>query len=78
MLLVWASGVARLGTCSTLLRVSPQLKCETVGVDNRFTGANRYEAAGNMTQLGAYTYDAENRLLTGGGVTYTYDGDATA
>ncbi len=48
---------------------------ETVGVDNRFSGTNRYDAAGNMTQLGAYTYDAENRLLTGGGETYTYDGD---
>jgi RHS repeat-associated protein len=36
--------------------------------------ANSYDAAGNMT-TGGYTYDAENRLLTGGGLTYTYDGD---
>ena len=35
---------------------------------------NAYDAAGNMT-TGGYTYDAENHLLTAGGVTYTYDGD---
>jgi RHS repeat-associated protein len=37
-------------------------------------GTNAYDAAGNMT-TGGYTYDAENHLLTAGGVTYTYDGD---
>ncbi len=35
---------------------------------------NAYDTAGNMT-TGGYTYDAENHLLTAGGVTYTYDGD---
>jgi RHS repeat-associated protein len=35
---------------------------------------NAYDAAGNLT-TGGYTYDAENHLLTAGGVTYTYDGD---
>ena len=35
---------------------------------------NAYDIAGNMT-TGGYTYDPENRLLTAGGVTYTYDGD---
>lgn len=29
---------------------------------------------GNMTLTG-YTYDAENRLATAGGVTYTYNGE---
>lgn len=33
-----------------------------------------YDAAGNMT-TGGYTYDAENRISSVGGVTYTYDGD---
>jgi RHS repeat-associated protein len=33
-----------------------------------------YDAAGNMT-TGGYTYDAEDHMLTAGGVTYTYDGD---
>lgn len=32
-----------------------------------------YDAAGNITT--GYTYDAENHLLTAGGITYTYDGD---
>jgi hypothetical protein len=35
---------------------------------------NAYDTAGNMITAG-YTYDAENHLLTAGGVTYTYDGD---
>jgi RHS repeat-associated protein len=48
---------------------------EAVGVDNRFTGANRYDAAGNMTGNGAYVFDAENRIITAGGFTYSYDGD---
>jgi RHS repeat-associated protein len=37
-----------------------------------------YDAAGNLMNDGmghAFTYDAENRLATAGGVTYTYDGD---
>jgi RHS repeat-associated protein len=36
-----------------------------------------YDAAGDVTNDGAYTYawDAEGRLTSAGGVTYTYDGD---
>jgi RHS repeat-associated protein len=48
---------------------------EQVNEKNQFTGTNRYDAAGNLWENGTYTYDAENRLLTAGGVTYTYDGD---
>jgi RHS repeat-associated protein len=33
-----------------------------------------YDAAGNAI-TGGYSYDAENHLLTAGGVTYSYDGD---
>jgi RHS repeat-associated protein len=44
-----------------------------VNVANRLATIN-YDAAGNMLIAG-YTYDAENHLLTAGGVAYTYDGD---
>ena len=35
-----------------------------------------YDPAGNLTNDGShpYTYDAQNRLATAGGVTCTYDG----
>jgi RHS repeat-associated protein len=33
-----------------------------------------YDTAGNLL-TGGYVYDAENRLFSAGGVTYTYDGD---
>ena len=62
-------------TNKDVTKCSAESLSEAVGVNNRFTGTNRYDAAGNMTQYGAYTYDAENRLKTGGGATYTYDGD---
>jgi RHS repeat-associated protein len=42
--------------------------------NNQPTGFG-YDAAGNMTNNGAYVYDAENRIKTTAGVTYTYDGD---
>ncbi len=45
--------------------------------NNRLSGFS-YDNAGNMTTypgLGSYTYDAENRMLTAGGVTYTYDAE---
>jgi len=48
-----------------------------VSAKNQIVGAT-YDAAGNMINDGgghAFTYDAENRLLTAGGYTYTYDGD---
>ncbi len=65
-------------TNKTVTKCSAESLNETVGVNNRFTGANRYDAAGNMTENGAYAYDAENRLvkLTGDqNPRYLYDGD---
>jgi RHS repeat-associated protein len=58
---------------------------QIVSTKNQFVGMC-YDKAGNLLgQTGAcpasppytptYTYDAENRLTTTGGVTYTYDGD---
>jgi len=50
---------------------------QAVDGNNRVTGCS-YDAAGNQLSdcLGnSFTYDAENRVLTAGGVTYTYDGD---
>ena len=54
----------------------------TVNTSNRITnGGFTYDAAGNLTIQGAcgpvltYRYDAENRMTTTAGVTYTYDGD---
>ena len=64
-------------TNKDVTKCSAESLSEAVGVDNRFTGSNRYDAAGNMTQYSAYTYDAESRLKTGGGATYTYDGDGS-
>ncbi len=50
----------------------------TADTKNRlvYTGFT-YDTAGNMTNAGSglMTYDAENRLVTVAGVTYTYDGD---
>ncbi len=43
-----------------------------VNVKNQIS-TNPYDSSGNMTPSG-FTYDAENHLLTAGGVTYTYDG----
>ena len=43
-------------------------------VTNRFLGMS-YDASGNLLFDGNnYTYDAENRIKTAAGVTYTYDG----
>jgi hypothetical protein len=38
-------------------------------------GGDAHDAAGNLWNSGVYTWDAENRLATGGGATFTYDGD---
>ncbi len=52
-----------------------------IGTNNRILPAAgyTYDSAGNMISAPPtgtnYTYDAENHLLTAGGVTYTYDGD---
>ena len=46
---------------------------------NRITTAGYcYDAAGNMLGMSScseYTYDAENRMTSAAGITYTYDGD---
>src|SRR5437879_3411566 len=54
----------------------PENLNQMAGNNNRFTGMS-YDAAGNLLNDGAstYFYDAENRIQTGAGVTYTYDGD---
>ena len=50
--------------------------------NNQLSSGNgyAYDAAGNLTAAtfpgpASYTYDAENHLITAGGVTYSYDGD---
>jgi RHS repeat-associated protein len=50
----------------------------SVNTQNRITNSGfTYDAAGNLTADGTYTYtwDAENHLKSVSGVTYTYDGD---
>ncbi len=50
----------------------------TVNTQNRITNTGfTYDASGDMTADGTltYTWDAEFRLKTAAGVTYTYDGD---
>jgi len=52
----------------------------TVLANNQFSTSNGfgYDSAGNMTSTpnsGAYTYDAENRVVATAGVSYIYDGD---
>ena len=47
-------------------------------LNNQLTGlctTNCYDAAGNVTNNGAYTYDVEGHLISAAGVTYGYDGD---
>ncbi|MGA3324107.1 MAG: RHS repeat-associated core domain-containing protein [Terriglobia bacterium] len=49
-----------------------------VNTNNQITNPGfTYDASGDMTSDGTYTYvwDARNRLQSAGGVTYTYDGD---
>ncbi len=48
---------------------------EPANGNNQFTGTNRYDAAGNLIENGLYMYDAESRLSSAAGVSYTYDGD---
>jgi RHS repeat-associated protein len=51
----------------------------TVSNNNRVNSSGfAFDAAGNLTtypSYGSHTYDAENRLTSTAGVTYTYDGD---
>jgi YD repeat-containing protein len=63
------SGPSGMGGCSTEgLSLSASLKNQLVGLS--------YDAAGNVTNDGSGnspTYDAENRIITDAGVTYSYD-----
>ena len=54
----------------------PENLNQSAGANNRFTGMS-YDAAGNLLSDGlhSFVYDAENHIVTGAGVTYTYDGD---
>ncbi|HWZ99247.1 MAG TPA: RHS repeat-associated core domain-containing protein [Candidatus Dormibacteraeota bacterium] len=49
------------------------------GTNNRITATGyAYDSAGNLITnpgVGTQTFDTENRLVSAGGVTYTYDGD---
>ena len=66
---------------STLTQGSAPILTVSADTNNRITGFC-YDAAGNLLAQSAppcpsptYTYDAENRIKTTAGVTYTYDGD---
>jgi RHS repeat-associated protein len=65
------SGPSGMSGCSTEgLSLSASLKNQLVGLS--------YDAAGNVTNDGSGnspTYDAENRIITDAGVTYSYDAD---
>ncbi|MGH9890558.1 MAG: RHS repeat-associated core domain-containing protein [bacterium] len=55
-----------------------QSSLSVVALNNNRLSGFTYDAAGNMTTYpgyGSYSYDAENRMKTAAGVTYTYDGD---
>jgi RHS repeat-associated protein len=50
----------------------------TINASNRISNSGfAYDAAGNLTADGSYSYqwDAESRIKAGAGVNYTYDGD---
>lgn len=75
---IWGNLLSR-GTTKT----DPSCQYEPLSVvataGNQISGFC-YDAAGNLTRQGAcgsadYAYDAENRVTSAGGVTYTYDGD---
>lgn len=53
------------------------LTCATANTKNQLNTCYNYDAAGNLWQNGAYTYDAENRLtvLSSPVWYYVYDGD---
>jgi RHS repeat-associated protein len=69
------SGVTGMGSCQT------EGLSATATAQNQLSGIGLvYDAAGNVTtdNLGnTYTYDAENRIATVAGYTYSYDADGT-
>lgn len=73
---VWGNLTNRAGV-STMTGCSTELLAAPAGTNNQLTGLS-YDAAGNVTNDGignTPTYDAENRIVTDAGFTYSYDGD---
>lgn len=65
-------------TSVTLTQCTGQMLTVTANANNQLVSTGfAYDAAGNMTGDGSYTYtfDAENRITSANGVTYTYDGN---
>jgi RHS repeat-associated protein len=65
-------------TTITVTKCSAPMLSLSINTQNRITNSGfNYDAAGNMTADGTYSYtwNGENRLSTAAGVTYTYDGD---
>ena len=54
---------------------SETLNCASANTSNQLNTCFGYDSAGNLTQNGQYTYDAENRLVSTSGWNYAYDGD---
>ena len=77
-MLVWTYGRYGNRTAQTLTAGSAPMNSLSVNANNnRITNAGfAYDASGNTTNDGqyTYTYDAENRAKTGAGATYSYDG----
>lgn len=73
------SAIASLSSSYTGCTNTENLSITVSTSTNRVTTSGYcYDAAGNMdgvSSCSAYTYDAENRLISAGGVTYTYDGN---
>ena len=69
------AGVSGMGSCST------EGLSATATTKNQLSGNGaQYDAAGNITNDGIGnmpTYDAENRIVTDAGFTYSYDADGT-
>jgi len=75
---VWAN-LLSIGGLSGYFTCTQEMLNVGETVKNQISG-NTYDAAGNLTASpppasASYAYDAENRLTTTAGVTYTYDGD---
>ncbi len=76
---IWANlhTIAAVGGYGACTQGSLGIGAGGINSSNRIVGWT-YDAAGNLLSYpgyGSYTYDAENRMKTTAGVTYTYDGD---
>ncbi|MCI0403172.1 MAG: hypothetical protein L0212_06570, partial [Acidobacteria bacterium] len=70
---IWANLLSK-----TVTKCTSETLSVAVNTNNRITNPGfTYDSAGNLTNSGSgvITYDAENRIATVAGVTYTYDGD---